>query len=385
MINWQGQDHLNFVERLMVPDQFGTDLDFSGGDIQTVTLNFTMDPGWVKENCELVAFIQDTDDKEILQGVKKTMATPDFDYDAEIINIYNVPNSNCSGEISPIVTIQNWGAEVLTSLDINYKVNYGDVTTYQWTGSLDFLAKETVDLTPISFPVVQNNAFIIYASNPNGQVDENPTNDTITKSFETAVVTTYYRVALLLKTDANPQQSTYEVKNSSGDILYTGGGFTQPNHVYKDTFNLYNSDCYRFFIYDSGGDGLVGGFYTLREAIMGGNSLANGSTFTTVETAEFVVDWVGIAENNIIDQNLRVYPNPLEDITNVYFNLNERTDVTITIYDGSGKVVYVNHLGVLGAGEQSVQLQREDLSSGINFIQVNAGSTVYSKKVLVNN
>lgn len=70
MYNWQGQDHLNFVERIMSPDQNGTPLDFSSGDIQDINLNFTMGSGWVGDNCELVAFIQNNDDKEILQGTK---------------------------------------------------------------------------------------------------------------------------------------------------------------------------------------------------------------------------------------------------------------------------------------------------------------------------
>ena len=67
---WQGQTELNFVERLMIPDQYGTALDFSTGDAQTVNLGFTLDPGWASSNCELVAFIQDNDSKEILQGTK---------------------------------------------------------------------------------------------------------------------------------------------------------------------------------------------------------------------------------------------------------------------------------------------------------------------------
>ena len=54
----------------MIPDQYGTALDFSTGDAQTVNLGFTLDPGWASSNCELVAFIQDNYSKEILQGTK---------------------------------------------------------------------------------------------------------------------------------------------------------------------------------------------------------------------------------------------------------------------------------------------------------------------------
>lgn len=70
LFNWQGQDHLNFVSRTMAPDANGTLLDFSSGDVQDINLSFTMGSTWVPENCELVAFIQNNDDKEILQGTK---------------------------------------------------------------------------------------------------------------------------------------------------------------------------------------------------------------------------------------------------------------------------------------------------------------------------
>ena len=73
MVNWQGQNHLNFVERTMSPDQNGTALDFTSGDIQDIHLTFTMDPSWVVDNCELVAFIQNNDNKEILQGTKLSL------------------------------------------------------------------------------------------------------------------------------------------------------------------------------------------------------------------------------------------------------------------------------------------------------------------------
>ncbi|NQU86374.1 MAG: T9SS type A sorting domain-containing protein, partial [Mariniphaga sp.] len=68
--SWHGMTECNFVERLMVPDHFGTTLDFTGGDEITLYLQFTKDASWVTDHCELVAFIQDEDSKEIMQGTK---------------------------------------------------------------------------------------------------------------------------------------------------------------------------------------------------------------------------------------------------------------------------------------------------------------------------
>ena len=84
---WQGQTELNFVERLMIPDQYGTALDFSTGDTQTVNLEFTLDPEWASSNCELVAFIQDNDSKEILQGTKVNLT------EMEALEVENFTNT----------------------------------------------------------------------------------------------------------------------------------------------------------------------------------------------------------------------------------------------------------------------------------------------------
>lgn len=69
--NWYGLDHLDWVERIMIPGSEGTDIDMMSNEHLDVNLNFTFDNAWDIENCELAAFIQNVDDKEILQGTKK--------------------------------------------------------------------------------------------------------------------------------------------------------------------------------------------------------------------------------------------------------------------------------------------------------------------------
>jgi len=68
--NWQGQTEVSFVERLMAPDELGTAVDLMNNSSLTVDLSFAVDPSWVLEECELVAFIQNLNNKEILQGSK---------------------------------------------------------------------------------------------------------------------------------------------------------------------------------------------------------------------------------------------------------------------------------------------------------------------------
>jgi hypothetical protein len=124
---WQGQDHLNFVSRVMSPDYNGTPLDFSSGDVQDINLSFTMGADWVGDNCELVAFIQNNQDKEILQGTK--LALPELaPLPVELTSF----TSTASAEGVTLMwttasEINNHGFEVERSYDGNIFENVGFV------------------------------------------------------------------------------------------------------------------------------------------------------------------------------------------------------------------------------------------------------------------
>ncbi|HNT52598.1 MAG TPA: FlgD immunoglobulin-like domain containing protein, partial [Candidatus Syntrophosphaera sp.] len=78
MYAWQGQDHLNFVNRWMFPSWEGLPIDLvnqANGSFDIVQ-TITKDPSWVTAHCELVAFIQNLDSKEIIQANK--VALPDL-------------------------------------------------------------------------------------------------------------------------------------------------------------------------------------------------------------------------------------------------------------------------------------------------------------------
>lgn len=124
---WQGQDHLNFVSRVMSPDHNGTPLDFSSGDVQDINLSFTMGSDWVDDNCELVAFIQNNDDKEILQGTK--LALPELaPLPVELTSFTST--ASAEGVILMWTTASetnNHGFEVERSYDGNIFANVGFV------------------------------------------------------------------------------------------------------------------------------------------------------------------------------------------------------------------------------------------------------------------
>jgi len=70
---WQGQDSLQFVERLMAPDANGTIVDMTNDTVKQINLSFTAGSSWVAQNLELTAFLQDPNTKEIFNGNKVSL------------------------------------------------------------------------------------------------------------------------------------------------------------------------------------------------------------------------------------------------------------------------------------------------------------------------
>ncbi len=89
--NWLNQTEVNFVCRDMLPDQYGTDMDFIANPSQSITLNLEVPAAYEINNCEVVVFLQDNDTKEILQGTKAGLYTS-IDEPQAVRNIEIFPN-----------------------------------------------------------------------------------------------------------------------------------------------------------------------------------------------------------------------------------------------------------------------------------------------------
>lgn len=133
---WQGQSELNFVCRDMIPDQNGTSLDFSIQNqfIDTISINIPVEA--VKEHCELIAFVQSDDTKEVFQTIKTNLdETVGIKEITETNKVKMRPNPasdyieiTSSNRIKKVIIYNNSGQnvmEVITdneriSLDINH-------------------------------------------------------------------------------------------------------------------------------------------------------------------------------------------------------------------------------------------------------------------------
>ena len=151
--NWQGQTMVHNAERLMIPNELGTALDFTSGNTVDINLNFTMNSNWVAENCELVSFIQNLDGKEILQGTKIAVT----DLSMLPVELTSFTATAKAGKVNLIwntaTEINNSGFEIERSFDGNSFVTVGFVKgngtttqpkSYSYTDAIELQGIENI-------------------------------------------------------------------------------------------------------------------------------------------------------------------------------------------------------------------------------------------------
>jgi len=117
MTDWQGQDHLNFVEDQMLPNEFGTPIDLMDVDSLSVNHYFSINYFDLVEDFELVAFIQDAETKEILQGTK--ILVVDLETSIEEITTSKIKTGLLGNYPNPFII--NGSEQIGTS--ISYRLN----------------------------------------------------------------------------------------------------------------------------------------------------------------------------------------------------------------------------------------------------------------------
>jgi flagellar hook assembly protein FlgD len=110
---------------------------------------------------------------------------------------------------------------------------------------------------------------------------------------------------------------------------------------------------------------------------------ANNGNFTNMS-----LDWVpagaGISDYNTNTAFFSVSPNPVTAQSFIYFNLDELTDVTISLYDLSGKLVKVLFDANQSAGSYSLPLNGiSNFKSGIYFVKMYTGKVQKTCRILI--
>ncbi len=341
------------------------------------TNDFCMNIFTNDQKARIVAVMNNSPRRVSLKTSTKDVPIALFPNDAEI-KIENV----CGGTACDVVvnqfklTIYNRGTSPLTSAAINYSYNGGASQVHNWTGSLLQDKFSTITITVPAGTVLSNVSASIQTVN--GVADQRASNNTATKSFG-APVYPFSTVVFRLQQDIYGDETTWELKNSAGAVLYSGGPYadTSPSmpSLITQTWTLPLNDCYTFKIYDSFGDGINSGYgagYFDLKSQDGTTVIYSGGSFEDEESVTFKLS-SNLATSETEQAQFEVYPNPAKDVLNV---TKVSSRALYTIYSSIGQVVArgkvqdnkVNVSG-LAAGAYIITVDDGDFSGNVKFIK----------------
>ena len=315
------------------------------------------------EDLEVVAFVTETQQKiPSGSGTFPTYSNFSAENNARPTSVEAIL-PQCGFDITPNVTIQNFGENDLTEVEITYSVNGGASQNYTWTGSLLSLQSEIIELPAISYVVQDVNTIEISLSD-----DDDNSDNQISENFNIANEHTT-TINMILSTDNAGSQCTWDLMNAGGETLYSGGPYGN-NESVVEQFEL-TDDCYRFRIFDSAGNG--GGSIVLYDT---NNDVVYNSpgNYGAREEAHFKT--VGeLGNNDNILSNVVIYPNPATN----NLNIQNAENSSIKVFDLLGRIVALeNNISL------NQQLDVSKLTTGTYLIKIINGNQVKTDKFIIN-
>jgi len=313
----------------------------------------------------------------------KDIAIPLFANDAEVSieNYCTVGGNPCEGNSHKII-LYNRGTSPLTTATINYNVNGGTNTTHNWTGNLASNKYTIISVNTIA----TSGTFNVSIAGINGGNDERTTNNTASKSFSFPTVTPptdypYTNYTLDIVGDRYGTETTWQVTNQIGTILYNGGPYSNLNSnttqplVTNLVMNLPAGGCYTFTIFDSYSDGICctygTGSWTIKTNT-GATTVGTGGTFTTSQGVSFRN--TSLSSENFNLDAISLFPNPTNGILNISIPSELGTNIDYEIFNNIGQTIEKFKLT-----NSDFSIDTSNMSSGVYFIKL---QTEYGLKTL---
>ncbi|NND63764.1 MAG: T9SS type A sorting domain-containing protein, partial [Flavobacteriaceae bacterium] len=315
------------------------------------------------EDLELVVFMTETT-QELISGNGSFPTYSNFPFQNDVTARYvvDIPD-NCGFELEPQVNIQNTGENPVTSLDIDYSVNGGPVQTYTWTGNLTSLQNETVTLPAISYDVQEVNTVTVTLQN-----DEDNSNNTTEGTFNRTEIVTN-ELTLLLNTDGQGAQVSWEILDTSNNVVDSGSGYGN-NQNLNIPITTPGGGCYQFNLYDTGGNG--GGSVVLYDTQSNVIYQSSGD-YGEGGSANFATEgFLGTGDAAL--SGVSIYPNPASQILNVV----NAENASVLIYDLLGReVVRLDQI------EANQTINVAALQSGTYLVKIAKDNAIAVEKLVI--
>jgi len=349
---------------------------------------------------EVIVFLAENT-KEIInvELVKPTLTNFLYSLDPGITEAGGSSEAECGEFINtPFVRFANYGGQTITTLQIDYTINGSIHQRQNWSGSVAPYSEEEITLNPIRYYPLEINTLTVSISQPNGNPDQNSSNDVFSAEFNSAPDASNL-VTMRLQLDYWGSEVTWELVNSSNTVLYSGGPYTDvPNPSNNpplpapiiQSFSLPSGDCYFFKTYDEYKDGILGtntGF-TLTDD----NGLVIVSNFADYDSAGYVsfgVDAPKVDSSDVFtgiietasSGRIEIYPNPASGT--VHIRLPAQTEYPVVYFTNVLGEIAQSLARNISTENSSIQIDTGTLPSGIYILNIIAGDRRYAEKIAI--
>ena len=110
--------------------------------------------------------------------------------------------------------------------------------------------------------------------------------------------------------------------------------------------------------------------------------VATGTCDDIDSTTKTIDISVGVVNIEAI-KNIAIFPNPATAVLNLSINAFENFNADLQLFDMTGKMVYQNLQQHFNSGNNTIQINVQNLNEGIYFVNLISGNKIQSMKVLV--
>jgi hypothetical protein len=344
-------------------------------------------------NIELAAFVTQTNSLTI-NGANGPI---------NIANIANVRDAavntlvadaqTCAGNLQPMkFNLVNNGSAAMTSASITYSVSGGTAMVYNFSGNLAPLTQTVITLPAYSFPAAATNTLSVMVTSVNGSTDQNATNDVVTKSIPlTTNIANAASLTMDFTQDQYGSESTWEIREEVSNTLVASGGpysdlAASGVLLNSQNFTVSSNLCYKVIVNDAYGDGFNAGYGAGNYKIKAGatviytmNGVMSTQDIKLFKTSAFT----GIEQVNSSVSNISVYPSPAKNAAALSLDLIQNENISISVVNTVGQVVYTESLNNLQAGNHVVNFNTENWASGIYNINISTNGGTTNRKLVI--
>ena len=282
-----------------------------------------------------------------------------------------------------LVSFQNVGTYLLR--DFDYEIT-GLTTNIQdsWSGNLFTFQNSSIQIQDV---VPDESGHVIFTITSS---DDDAGNNVASALSHLAEVSLNLQLELML--DDSIQEVSWEIRNDQDEVIFSDGNFSGTNHYFNEVYSMPADGCYSFYLYDSFGDGLHGsqwggvdgycylrslyGDGSVREEIYANNGSYNFSTVTpsmSFEKVQFNAQQA-LNVNDIEPSGMTCYPNPANQFVQINMGELDASEVSLDIYDLTGKLVIAKPIGSFKYGQKSLTVDTNDLNEGYYHIKITSGN-----------